>query len=89
MFNLIQMCVCVSPAPADYSADVRTFTFTPDNFQDPYCFLIPILDDMMVEYTEDFRLMLTTVDVDVNFKIDEHTVEIVDNDCELYVNALQ
>lgn len=37
---------------------------------------------MVVEYTESFSLMLTTFDADVVFKIAEHTVEIIDNDCE-------
>lgn len=73
---------CASSAPADYSDGARAFTFTPDNFESSYCFPIPIENDMVVEYTESFSLMLTTFDADVVFKIAEHTVEIIDNDCE-------
>ena len=58
------------------------FIFTPDNFDTPYCFVVPIMDDMVVETTESFSLILSTFDEDVNLKITEHTIEIVDDDCE-------
>lgn len=56
------------------------FIFTPDNFLTPYCFPIPIEDDEIVENTEDFSLILLSSDEYVNFKIAEHTVEIIDDD---------
>lgn len=44
--------------------------------------MVPLVDDMVVETTESFSLILSTSDEDVNLKITEHTVEIVDDDCE-------
>ena len=44
--------------------------------------MVPIMDDMVVETTESFSLILSTFDEDVNLKITEHTIEIVDDDCE-------
>ena len=44
--------------------------------------MVPIVEDMMVETTESFSLILTTSDEAVNLKITEQTVEIVDDDCE-------
>lgn len=71
-------------APDDYSCDdSRIITFTPDNFQSPYCFLVFVVDDMAVELTESFSLMLSTNDEDVLLKTTKHQVEIVDNDCKL------
>ena len=58
-------------------------TFTPDNFQTPYCFPISIMDDQIVENREDFSLILSASDKYVNFKIVEHMVEIIDDDCKL------
>ena len=58
-------------------------TFTPANFQTPYCFPIAIMDDQIVENREDFSLILSASDEYVNFKIVEHMVEIIDDDCKL------
>ena len=57
-------------------------TFTPANFQTPYCFSISIMDDQIVENREDFSLILSASDKYVNFKIIEHKVEIIDDDCK-------
>ena len=44
--------------------------------------MVPIVDDMVVETEESFSLILSTSYEDVNLKITEHTIEIVDDDCE-------
>lgn len=70
------------PMDIDFNT-ARHFTFTPVNFETPYCFSVSIEDDEVVEDQEDFTLSLTSSDVDVLVKKDSHTVFIVDNDCEL------
>ena len=65
-------------------------TFTPANFLTPYCFPIAIMDDQIVENRENFSLILSASDEYVNFKIAEHIVEIIDDDCKLipYVHIM-
>lgn len=75
-------------APDDFnSTDSRIITFTPDNFQSPYCFTVYIVDDMTVELTESINILLSTSDEYVILKMTNYQVEIADNDRKLNYNT--
>lgn len=66
-------------------SEPRTFTFTPANFQDAYCFSVAIQEDMVLEDTEIFHLSLTSDDPSVDFKNSNFTIEILDNEGTMVV----
>ena len=71
--------------PADFEFDSpREFIFTPDNFNETYCFSVVIVDDEVLEDTEMFTLFLTG-GTDVHVKDGKHTIKIIDNDSEFSI----
>ena len=58
----------------------RNFTFTPGITM--YCFPVRTVDDMVLEDKENFSLVLSSPDPDVNLKTSSVTVKIRDNDGE-------
>ena len=73
-------------APMDYG-DVfpRHFTFTPDTFQEPYCFQVAIEDDLVLEDDEFFELFLSG-DIGVRVK-NSLRITIVDNDGKVWTSV--
>lgn len=62
----------------------RVFTFTPDNFETPYCFSTTIVDDSIFEPPKEYFLLnLTSNDEDVFVKDGLHQVIICDDDSKL------
>ena len=71
-------------APMDFG-DIfpRHFDFTLDNFEEPYCFQVPIVDDLFLEEDEEDLILTLSGDTGVAFKNRERTITIVDNDGEV------
>ena len=63
----------------DYGVDSFEFTLTPADAGAPFCFTVPIVDDNLVEYTENFSLVLRGSS-GVSVKDGQHVVNIIDND---------
>ena len=67
--------------PMDFAFNgSRNFTFIPGNTM--YCFPVQTVDDMVLEDKENFSLVLSSPDPDVDLKTRMVTVKIRDNDGE-------
>ena len=78
------------PDPGDFSVGGPYYelTFNPYNANEDLCVTIPINEDEIYEDSEVFIALLTTNDSCVDFKQDQSTVEILDNDCEWTLSSL-
>ena len=73
------------PAGIDYEAVTTTLTFNVSITTKVVT--IPILDDMIIENSESFRVNLTTFDTAVTLRLQTTSITIGDNDSKsLYVD---
>ena len=78
------MIITVLPtaAPDDYSALQNLLTFTP-GVNVSCTTVVPIIDDAVLENSENFSVMLSTTDLDVSLEPSSASVTIVDNDSKI------
>ena len=77
------MCIIIPTAPdADYTAVSVDLEFTESNFNVMLCVNIPIVDDLICEGPETFRVTLSETDPDVTLSGSSRVVTIEDNDGE-------
>ena len=69
------------PAGIDYEAVTTTLTFNVSITTKVVT--IPILDDMIIENSESFRVILTTFDTAVTLRLQTTSITIGDNDGKL------
>ena len=67
-------------ASGDYSQISTTLSFNTANDRQLMCMDIPIIDDLLIEGSENFFVSLTTSEVGVTFNPSRTTVTISDND---------
>ena len=72
----------ISPAGSDYTPVTTDLTFNSTNAAIPQTVTIPILDDLLLEGSENFGLILTTNNSNVTFLPSLATVTIQDWECK-------
>ena len=76
-----------STAGSDYTQPVvTTVTFDPDQTSATYS--VPILNDDIVESTENFAALLGTTESGVNIGDGTAIVDILDDDCKLFLQHI-
>ena len=80
----IQIIVTIlhTAAPDDYSAQQNFLTFTP-GVNVSCTTVVPIIDDAVLEDSENFSVILSTTDLDVSLVPSSASVTIVDNDSKI------
>ena len=73
----------ISPAGSDYTPVTTDLTFNSTNAATPQTVTIPILDDLLLEDSEVFGVILTTNNSNVTFLPSLATVTIQDWECKL------
>ena len=72
----------LTAAPDDYSAMQTLLTFTP-GVNVSCATMVPIIDDAVLENSENLSVMLNTEDLDVSLVPSSASVTIVDNDSKI------
>ena len=73
-------------AGADFTTHTEQLTFSPGD-ADPKIVRVPLVDNNRVEGDEEFSVLLSTSDSDVNIVNSPATVRIVDDDGTLNINT--
>jgi hypothetical protein len=73
-------------AGADFTTHTEQLTFSPGG-ADPKIVRVPLVDNNRVEGDEEFSVLLSTSDSDVNIVNSPATVRIVDDDGTLNINT--
>ena len=71
---------------ADFTTHTEQLTFSPGD-ADPKIVRVPLVDNNRVEGDEEFSVLLSTSDSDVNIVNSPATVRIVDDDGTLNINT--
>ena len=75
---MASLTILISAASDDYTPQIREFEFTADTLT--HCLNVSVLDDVLVEGAETFRVTMTTDNPLVVIPIPSATVNIMDND---------